>query len=87
MADMSKYPELPEDDWHDFVFVLLDAICCEHCEQSPDLLWAWDHIESGHDAANVFTIRAVQYLTNAGWVMRGDGVLCPACAHVEKPTD
>jgi hypothetical protein len=74
-------PELPQDEWHTFVYVFLTAVCCSKCETEPDLMWAWDGIEAtGEAAAEIFALRAVEHLKAAGWVMHEGRPCCPACA-------
>jgi hypothetical protein len=73
--------ELPEDDWHTFVYVHFSWLACGQCQLKPDLEWAWEGIEAkGEEAVRLFTIRTVEQLKKAGWVMYNDEPCCPACA-------
>ena len=73
--------ELPDDYWHTFVYVHFGWLCCGQCEAQPDLEWAWDGITAAGEASVAqFTIRAVEHLTNTGWVMHKEQPCCPACA-------
>jgi hypothetical protein len=73
-------PELPEDDWHTYVFVCLACYC--ECNAEADLQWACDDLpaDGTPDAAILFTIRAVEYLKREGWQMIDNQPYCPICA-------
>jgi hypothetical protein len=74
-------PALPPDYWHTFVYVNFGWLCCGQCEVEPDLQWAWGGLKAeGEAAVEQFTIRAVEHLKNAGWIMHADQPCCPACA-------
>jgi len=74
-------PELPNDYWYTFVYVHFGWLCCGQCQTEPDLEWAWEGITAeGEDGVKLFTIRAVEHLKIAGWIMHEDQPCCPACA-------
>ena len=74
-------PELPEDNWHTYIFVSLACYCdYPQCNAEADLEWAWDGLEDAPNSATIFTIRAVEYLKREGWQMIGDyETYCPKC--------
>ncbi len=81
-------PDAPQYDWESHVFVHCGWLSCCKCGNTPDVLWAWDDIPSGEDAAWVFTARVVPYLQQLGWTLDNtiaskpdDGLLCPACSN------
>ena len=72
--------DLPEDDWHTYVYVFLDATCCTECGLEPDIMGAWDNVPSGEAGVVVYAIRVVKCLKDAGWQMRHKFPWCPDCA-------
>lgn len=73
--------QLPEDYWHTFAYVHFGWLCCAQCEVEPELQWVWDGVTSeGEAGIEQFTIRAVEHLKNAGWMMHEQQPCCPSCA-------
>jgi hypothetical protein len=83
---MSEAPDddLPLDDWHNYVYMLLSAEC-DHCGVVADLAWA-DDLPEGDPGARAFTVRSVEYLKREGWRMVDGGPCCPACSERLFPT-
>lgn len=73
-------PETSKDDWDAHVFVHCGWLSCRKCASEPDVMWAWDNVPIGDDAALVFTARVVPYLQNRGWTLDNDGLLCQQCS-------
>ena len=80
MKSAGAQPELPSDYWHSYVYVNFGWLCCARCEVEPNLAWAWDGLESGERGAQLYAIRVVPHLLDAGWMMRNDLPYCAACA-------
>ena len=78
--------ELPHDDWHNYVYMLLTATC-DHCGLEPDFAWAWDGLPEGDSGARIFAIRAVGYLKRQGWQMLDGSPYCPTCSEKLFPTN
>jgi len=83
---MSGVPdnELPLDDWHNYVYMLLSAEC-DHCGGEADLAWASEGLPDGDSGARVFAVRAVEYLRREGWQMVDGAAYCPACCETLFP--
>ena len=72
-------PELPEDEWHNYVYLLLSGEC-GRCECVADLKSSWEGLGPSEDDAVRFSIRAVARLKADGWVWHDGEPYCANCA-------
>jgi hypothetical protein len=80
------YPEMPDDEWHRNVYVLLCPIKCWKCERDAHIEWAWDGLDSSEESAQKFTMRAVPHLKSEGWALTENGFQCPECTAKGRET-